>query len=100
GRRELDDPEAVVEREVGVELPSEARVEAPRALDLRDRNDDDFELQIDGRRAGGRRDRLTAPLSGTHLQPPCVMPAVITFAPPRAAPSSRRAPPGFRRAPG
>ena len=47
GRRELDDPEAVVEREVGVEPPPEALVERLRAVDVRDRDDDDLELQVD-----------------------------------------------------
>ena len=47
GRRELDDPEAVIEREVGVEPPPEFRVELLRAVDIRDGDDDDLELQVD-----------------------------------------------------
>ena len=49
GRRELDDPEAVVEREVGIEPPAEPRVELLRALDVGDRDDNDLELQVTGR---------------------------------------------------
>ena len=37
GRRELDDPEAIIDREVGVEPPSETPVELLRAVDIRDR---------------------------------------------------------------
>jgi hypothetical protein len=36
GRRELDDPEAVIEGEVGVEPPPEVPVELLRAVDIRD----------------------------------------------------------------
>ena len=49
GRRELDDPEAVVEREVGIEPPAETRVELLRAIDVGDRDDDDLELQVTNR---------------------------------------------------
>src|SRR5262249_50537037 len=47
GRRELHDPEAVVEGEVRVEPPPEARVKLLRTLDLRNRDDDPPELQAD-----------------------------------------------------
>ena len=40
GRRELDDPEAVIEGEVGVEPPPEVPVELLRAVDIGDRDDD------------------------------------------------------------
>ena len=53
GRRELDDPEAVVEGEIGVQPPPQAPVEALGAIDVGHRNDDDLELQIDRR---GSRD--------------------------------------------
>ena len=46
GRRELDDAEAVVEREVGVEPPSEALVERLRAVGVGDGNHDDLELHV------------------------------------------------------
>jgi hypothetical protein len=47
GRGELDDPEAVIEREVRVEPPPEAPVELLRAIDIRDGDDDHLELQVD-----------------------------------------------------
>jgi hypothetical protein len=47
GRCELDDPEAVIEREVRVEPPPEAPVELLRAIDIRDGDDDHLELQVD-----------------------------------------------------
>ena len=50
-RGELDHPEAVVEGEVGVEPPPEARIELLRAVEVRDRNDDRLELQVDLRGA-------------------------------------------------
>src|SRR5581483_5307082 len=40
GRRVLDDPEAVIEGEVGVEPPPQPFVELLRAVDVRDRYDD------------------------------------------------------------
>ena len=49
GRRELDDPEAVIESEIGVQPPPQAPVEALGAIDVGHRNDDDLELQIDRR---------------------------------------------------
>src|SRR5277367_3011027 len=45
-RRELDDAEAVVEGEVGVEPPAEARVELFRAIDVCNRNGQGLKLQI------------------------------------------------------
>ena len=53
GRRELDDPEAVVDGEVGVEPPPEAAVELLRAVDVRDGDDDDLELHVDRGSRGG-----------------------------------------------
>ena len=50
-RCELDDPEAVVEAEVGVEPPPEPPVELLRAVDIRDGDDDRLELHIDSRDA-------------------------------------------------
>jgi hypothetical protein len=47
GLCELDDPEAVIEREVRVEPPPEAPVELLRAIDIRDGDDDHLELQVD-----------------------------------------------------
>ena len=47
GRRELDDPEAVIEGEVGVEPPPEPPVELLRAVDIRDGDDDHLELHVD-----------------------------------------------------
>src|SRR5438128_1623906 len=47
GRRELDDPEAVIEGKVGVEPPPEAPIELLRAVDIRDGDDDRLELQVD-----------------------------------------------------
>jgi hypothetical protein len=40
----LDDPEAVIEAKVGVEPPTQALVELLRAIDIRDGDDDRFEL--------------------------------------------------------
>jgi hypothetical protein len=40
GRRELNDAEAVIKREVGVEPPPECGVELLRAVNIRDRDDD------------------------------------------------------------
>jgi hypothetical protein len=45
GRRELDHPEAVIEREVGVEPPPQVPVELLRTVDIRDRNDDGLEFK-------------------------------------------------------
>ena len=47
GRGELHDPKPVLECEVGVESPPEARVEGFRSIDIGDRNDDCLELQVD-----------------------------------------------------
>ncbi len=49
GRRELDDPEAVIEGEVGVEPPPEVSIELLRAVDIRDGDDEHLELLIDSR---------------------------------------------------
>src|SRR5262249_9755224 len=47
-RRELNDAEVVFVSEVGVEAPAKlAPVEVLGAIDIRDGDDDDFELQID-----------------------------------------------------
>ena len=51
GRRKLDDPEAIIEAKVGVEPPTEPRVELLRAVDIRDGDDDHFELHVDPRDA-------------------------------------------------
>ena len=69
-RRELDDPEAVVEGEVGVEPPTEAAVELLRAIDVRHRNHDDLELQVDGSRGGTFSRRLIVSLGTAHLDLP------------------------------
>src|SRR5262249_30704806 len=55
GRRELDDAEAVVEREVGVEPPTEALVERLRAVGVGDGDDGDLELHVDVRGGGAHR---------------------------------------------
>jgi hypothetical protein len=52
-RRKLHDPELVSFGEVGIEPPAEASVELLGAVDVRDRNDDHLELQVDRTRAGG-----------------------------------------------
>src|SRR6267378_2982733 len=52
GRRELDDPEAIIESEIGVQPPPQALVEALGAIDVGHRNDDDLELQIAAHRRG------------------------------------------------
>src|SRR5271167_3762427 len=46
GRRELDNPETVIEREVGVEPPPQFGVELLRAVNIRDRNYNHLELHI------------------------------------------------------
>ena len=69
-RRELDDPEAVVDGDVGVEPPAEARVELLRAIDVGDRDDDDLELHVD-RSGGGIFSRdLIVSLGAVHLDLP------------------------------
>jgi hypothetical protein len=52
GGRELDDPEAVIEPEVGVQPPPEPPIEFLHAVDIRNGDDDHFELHIDFRDAG------------------------------------------------
>ena len=47
GRRELDDAKLVTRGEVGVEPPPEAPVELLRAIDIRNRDDDDLEFHVD-----------------------------------------------------
>jgi hypothetical protein len=47
GGRELYDPEAIIEREVGVQPPPEATIELLRAVDICDRDDDHLKLHID-----------------------------------------------------
>src|SRR5262249_36091954 len=44
--RELDDSEAVVEGEVGIEPPTEVPIELLRTVDIRYRDDDGLELQV------------------------------------------------------
>ena len=53
GRRELDDAETIIEAEVGVEPPAEPAVEGLGPIDVRDRDDDRLELQVEGARARG-----------------------------------------------
>jgi hypothetical protein len=53
GRRELDDPEAVLEAEVGIKAPAESSVELLRAVGIRDRDDDDLQLQVEDLDARG-----------------------------------------------
>ena len=65
GWGELDDPEAVIEREVGVEPPPELPVELLRAVDVRDRDDDHLQLHIDVLLAR-RPARITAGLCHAH----------------------------------
>src|SRR5262252_5362710 len=50
-RRKLDPAPVVTVGEVAVEPPSEPRVELLRAVDIRDRDDDDLELHINSRNA-------------------------------------------------
>ena len=45
-RRELDDPDAVIEGEVSVEPPPEAPVELFRAVNIRDGDDDHLKLRV------------------------------------------------------
>jgi len=51
GRRELNDPKAVIEAKISVEPPTELPVKLLRALNIRDWDDDDLELQLDSRDA-------------------------------------------------
>jgi hypothetical protein len=53
GRRELDDPEAIIKDEIGVLPPPQPSLETLGAIDVGHRNDNDLELQID---RGGARD--------------------------------------------
>src|SRR5579864_5667952 len=46
GRRELDDPESVVEWEICIEPPPKPCVERFRAINIRDWNDDHLELHV------------------------------------------------------
>ena len=70
-RRELHAPERVTDDEVGVEPPAQAAVEALGALDVRNRDDDDLELQVDRRRFRGLDCRFAA-LFGLSCQSPWV----------------------------
>src|ERR1700730_7465107 len=56
GRRELDDPESVVEWEIDVEPPPKLCVKRFRAINIRDWNDDHLELHVHfrGTRAADR----------------------------------------------
>src|SRR5712664_3582335 len=49
GRRELDDPESVVEWEICIEPPPKLCVKRFRAINIRDWNDDHLELHVDFR---------------------------------------------------
>src|SRR4051794_14671003 len=55
GRRELHRPEVVADHQVDVEPPSQARIEALCAIDVRDRQGHDLEVHGDGAYFGGRR---------------------------------------------
>jgi hypothetical protein len=52
-RRELDDPKIVTPGDVGVEPPAQAAVKALGAIDVRNGDDDDLELQVDRPRSRG-----------------------------------------------
>ena len=66
GRRELDDAEAVVEGEVGVEPPSETGVERLGPVGVSDRDDHCFELQVHVSETR-RRPRVTSlPVGAAH----------------------------------
>ena len=56
GRRELDDPESVVEWEICIEPPPKLCVKRFRAINIRDWNDDHLELHVHfrGTRAADR----------------------------------------------
>jgi hypothetical protein len=60
GRRELDDAEAVIEGEIGVEPPPELPEELLRAIDIRDGDDDRLKLQVESREA-----RVSGPILAT-----------------------------------
>src|SRR5262249_5358578 len=49
GRRELQNPEAIIETEISVEPPPQPPVELLRAVDIRDGDDDCFELHVNFR---------------------------------------------------
>src|ERR1700686_4030620 len=49
GRRELDDPESVVEWKICIEPPPKLCVKRFRAINIRDWNDDHFKLHVDFR---------------------------------------------------
>ena len=70
-RRELDDPEVVARRDVGVEPPVETAVEGLGAIDVGDRDDDHLESQVGDLRAGGGGGTCLARLDA-HLGPPLV----------------------------
>jgi hypothetical protein len=63
GRSELDGAEGVADDEVGVESPAELAIEPLGAIDIRNRDDDDLELHVDGARRSVR-DRSLAGLQG------------------------------------
>jgi hypothetical protein len=75
-RRELNDAEAVIEREVGVKPPAEFGVEFFRAIDIRDGNYDRLELHVKpfdtnaierGAARKGIRSCHISPLSGSQI---------------------------------
>src|SRR5262249_35802426 len=80
GRRELDDPHTVIEGEVGVQPPTETAVEALGAIDVRHRNDYDFQLGIDSLSGRGFRCLFIADLCGAHrnLRGSCKFPGMAT----------------------
>jgi hypothetical protein len=47
-RRELNHAETIIEGEIGVEPPAQAVVELLGAINIRNRNDNDLELHIEG----------------------------------------------------
>src|SRR3954465_6058069 len=66
---ELDNPEAVVERKVGVQPPAEVGIELLRTVDVGHRNDDDLELEVDFV-DDGRAGRVRAHFCSTHAVSP------------------------------
>ena len=67
-RRELDHAEVVTAGEVGVEPPPEARVELLRAINVRNGDDDDFELHVDRPCSRGLDCSLATHLSTAHVE--------------------------------
>ena len=63
----MDAPKCITDDEVGVEPPAQAAVEVLGALDVRDRDDDDLELQIDLPRICGLDCGIRVILSHGHV---------------------------------